>query len=133
MPEMMYPSTHPYSLKVLALTRICLANTLDTVSGFYDTWYQPANASLCIAGDFDAAEVKATIQKYYGAIEAKEAMTHTEIELPSKPQVTEKTIYDNVPLPAMLMMWHSPVVFQEGDAEADVLSSVLTGRADALD
>ena len=38
-------------------------------------------------------------------------MTHTEIELPSKPQVTEKTIYDNVPLPAMLMMWHSPVVF----------------------
>ena len=132
MPEMMYPSTHPYSLEGIGSHEDLLAATLDTVSGFYDAWYQPANASLCIAGDFNAAEVKATIQKYYGAIEAKEAMTHTEIELPTKPQVAEKTIYDNVPLPAMLMMWHSPVVFQDGDAEADVLSSVLTGRADAL-
>ena len=132
MPEMMYPASHPYSLEGIGSHEDLLAATLDTVGNFYDTWYQPANASLCIAGDFDAAVVKERIQSYYGQIEAKEAMTHVEVDLPTAPQIKEKTIYDNVPLPAMLMMWHSPVVFQEGDAEADVLSSVLTGRADAL-
>jgi zinc protease len=132
MPEMMYPAGHPYSLEGIGSHEDLLAATLDTVGNFYDTWYQPANASLCIAGDFDAEQVKAQIQAYYGKIEAKEAIEHVEIELPTVPQIKEKTIYDNVPLPAMLMMWHSPVVFKDGDAEADVLSSVLTGRADAL-
>jgi predicted Zn-dependent peptidase len=132
MPEMMYPSEHPYSLEGIGSHEDLMAATLDTVSQFYDQWYQPANASLCIAGDFNSTEVKERIQAYYGQIKAKEAMVHTEIDLPRQPQMAEKTITDNVPLPAMLMMWHSPVIFQEGDAEADVLSQVLTGRADAF-
>ena len=72
------------------------------------------------------------IQQYYGGIAAKSAIVHQKVEFPTAPQIKEKTIYDNVPLPAMVMMWHSPAMFEEGDATADVLSNVLSGRADAL-
>lgn len=132
MPEMMYPKEHPYHMEGIGSHEDLLAATLDTVSQFYDTWYQPANASLCVAGDFDSEQVLERIKEYYGGITAKNTIEHKTPELPKRPEVLDKVIYDNVPLPAMLLMWHSPSVFQEGDAEADILSSVLTGRADAL-
>ena len=132
MPEMMYPVDHPYHLEGIGSHEDLLAATLDTVNQFYDTWYQPANASLCVAGDFDAADVKAKIQEWYGRIEAKKVVKHQEYVLADKPQMAEKTVYDNVPLPAMLLMWHSPAFYADGDADADVLSNVLAGRADAI-
>lgn len=131
-PKMMYPSDHPYHLEGIGSHEDLLAATLKTVNNFYNTWYQPANASLCVAGDFDPIVVKQKIQEYYGGIQAKQASTHAQISLPTKPEMAEHTMYDKVPLPAMMMMWHSPVIFEQGDAEADVLASLLAGRADAV-
>lgn len=129
MPEMMYPSSHPYHLEGIGSHEDLLAATLDTVTQFYQDWYSPSNATLCVAGDFDSAQIKEAIGKYYGAIEKKEVQKHQNFSFPTTPVVKQKTITDSVPLPAMLMMWHSPAFFAAGDAEADVLASILAGQA----
>lgn len=129
MPEMLYPESHPYHLEGIGSHEDLLAANLNTVTQFYQDWYSPSNATLCVAGDFDKTQMKETIQKYYGSIKTKKVQTHQPFELPTQPIVKEKTITDSVPLPAMLLMWHSPAYFEEGDAEADVLSSILAGQA----
>ena len=38
---------------------------------WYRSWYKPNNATIVIAGDVDAKQVLATVEKYYGAVSAQ--------------------------------------------------------------
>ena len=130
-PEMLYPTEHPYFMEGIGSHEDLLAATLDTVSNFYADWYVPNNATLCVAGDFNSEDVKARIEEWYAPLQASEEISHQQIELPTMPIVMENTITDNISNPALLLIWHSPVLYQEGDAAADILSSVLAGQASA--
>ena len=57
------------------------AATLDDVKKFFSTFYAPNNAALVVVGDFDAKQVNAWIDKYFGPIPAA--------NLPPKPDITE--------------------------------------------
>ena len=57
------------------------AATLDDVSKFFKTFYAPNNAVLVVVGDFDPAQTKAWIEKYFGDIPSA--------QLPPKPDITE--------------------------------------------
>ncbi len=46
------------------------AASLDDVKEFFRTYYTPNNLSLVIAGDFDPAEAKRLVEKYFGPIPA---------------------------------------------------------------
>ncbi|WP_245776967.1 M16 family metallopeptidase [Sinomicrobium oceani] len=57
------------------------AANLRDVEDFFKTYYAPNNAALAVVGDFDKAETKAWIEKYFGGIPA--------VELPAQPDITE--------------------------------------------
>ena len=42
--------------------------TLDDVKAFFKKYYHPSNAILCIAGNFELADVKTMVQKWFGDI-----------------------------------------------------------------
>ena len=44
------------------------AATLDDVKEFFKTYYAPNNAAIAVVGDFDMAEAKKKIEKYFGDI-----------------------------------------------------------------
>ncbi len=46
------------------------AATLDDVKKFFTTYYAPNNAALVVVGDFDAAQTKSWIEKYFSRIPA---------------------------------------------------------------
>src|SRR5271168_3329949 len=48
------------------------AATLDDVRTFFKQYYAPDNAALAIVGDFDPAQAKELVAKYFGPIEATE-------------------------------------------------------------
>lgn len=52
--------------------------TLAQVQEYYQTYYQPSNATLAITGDFDSSTVLAKIQTYFGAIPSKPVTTAPE-------------------------------------------------------
>ena len=64
----LYPAGHPYSWSVIGSLADLDAASLDDVRAFYRRWYLPNNATLVIAGDFDRAQARAWIEKYFGEI-----------------------------------------------------------------
>ena len=68
LPELMYPADHPYHHPVIGSHADLEAATVDDVKGFFAKYYDPANASLVVAGDFDPIRTKARIEQLFGVI-----------------------------------------------------------------
>jgi zinc protease len=65
-----YPERHPYSWTVIGEIPDLRSATIEDVREFYRTYYVPGNATLAIAGDFDPAQAKELVVKYFDEIEA---------------------------------------------------------------
>ncbi len=68
LPALTYPSTHPYHHSLIGSMEHLSEASLEDVAEFFATWYTPDNAVLTIAGDFDMAEAKELVRKYFGGI-----------------------------------------------------------------
>jgi zinc protease len=64
----LYPKGHPYSWTVIGEMEDLTNATVDDVKAFHRKFYSPNNAYLVIAGDYDKAEVKKWVEKYFGEI-----------------------------------------------------------------
>jgi len=64
------------------------AATLADVKSFFKTYYAPNNAALAIVGDFDEAQTKGWIEKYFGSISRQPAAQKPDLAEPR--QAAEK-------------------------------------------
>ncbi|NBS58695.1 MAG: insulinase family protein, partial [Betaproteobacteria bacterium] len=62
-PKLMYPAGHPYSWPVIGSMADLSAASVDDVKNFFRQYYAPNNATIVVAGDVKAAEVKALVRK----------------------------------------------------------------------
>ncbi|RMB60955.1 insulinase family protein [Dokdonia sinensis] len=67
-----YPEGHPYNWQVIGELVDLQNATVEDVREFYDKYYGPNNATLVLAGDFDTAEAKEMIEKYFGEIKRRQ-------------------------------------------------------------
>jgi len=85
------------------------AATVDDVASFFRTYYAPNNATLVVAGDFDPAEAKKLVAKYFGDIPKQprpEAIDTTE---PASTAEIRKVVKDPLaPAPAVVVTWRGP-------------------------
>ncbi|HEU4563315.1 MAG TPA: pitrilysin family protein, partial [Gemmatimonadaceae bacterium] len=124
----LFPPSHPYSWPVIGSMADLSAASLEDVKSFFRTYYAPNNASLVIAGDFDADSAKAWVTRYFAAIPRGPQM-------PARPTVppvalqrdTFLVLEDRVQLPRMFETWHSVKLFADDDAALDVLAYILAG------
>ena len=126
-PEMMYPAGHPYAHSVIGSHEDLQAAGLADVIGFFDRWYVPCNASLVVAGDFDPAEVRLLIEGLFGGLPAAAVPERPACKAPDLPVTPFIKLTDNVQIPMSVLLWHTPAAMAEGDAELDLVSSILTG------
>lgn len=85
------------------------AATLEDVQAFFDTYYSPNNAVVVVVGDFDPAETKEFIQKYFAGIPSAELPATPDISEPK--QTKEKRFVKEDKLankPAMAVAYHMP-------------------------
>jgi len=131
--EALFPKGHPYDHTPIGSHADLTAATLADVQAFFKQYYVPANAVVTIAGDFDRTEAKALIQKYFGHLKAgkrAEKPTAEPVVLAENKHIVEK---DEVKLPRIHYAWHTPALLAQGDAEMDVLASVLAqGKSSRL-
>lgn len=125
-PALLYPKDHPYSWPVIGSMADLSAASLEDVSEFFRTYYAPNNASLCIAGDFQPAEAKKLVEKYFASIPAGPPVDRLESWKPELEGVRRAVLQDQVSLPRLFMVWHSPAWYTPGDAEMDILAGILT-------
>ncbi|MCB9742782.1 MAG: insulinase family protein [Alphaproteobacteria bacterium] len=132
-PEAMYPEGHPYAHPVIGSHEDLEAATVEDVVDFFRTWYHPANASLVVAGDFDPAEIKPLIERTFGHLSPQELPKREQPAPPDLPITPLIELEDQVGIPATMMLWHSPGAMQPGDAEMDILATILAdGRSSRL-
>lgn len=127
MDENLYPPTHPYHWPTIGSMDDLSAASYEDVVEFFKTYYTPNNASLAIAGDIDVEKTKAMVTKWFGEIPRGPSVSP--IETPPAVLTSEKRLIleDRVQLPRLYLAWLSPPLFAPGDAELDILSSVLAG------
>lgn len=125
--KLLYPEPHPYNGVVIGSHKDLEAATLQDVTGFFKTYYVPNNATLVIVGDFDPATIKATVEKYFGAIPGASEPPPLDVAMPVHKKESRSAQTDNVELSRVYMGWVTSPAFSAGDAELMMASSVLAG------
>jgi predicted Zn-dependent peptidase len=138
LPELMYPEGHPYHHPVIGSHQDLEAATVDDVKAFFAQNYDPANASLVVAGDFDPAAVKAQVDRLFAGLPSRGAPKDPGApgfsdEKTTLTSVVRETIPDDVELEKLVIAWQSPKHLTKADAELDLVSTALaTGKASRL-
>jgi zinc protease len=120
-----FPKGHPYSWSVIGSMADLNGATLKDLKRFFLEYYQPANACLCLAGDFDPAEAKAWISKYFAPLAAGKAPERPRPSSTPPPDV-RLTQGDRVSLPRVYWAWPSIPDEHPDSAPLDLLSDILT-------
>jgi zinc protease len=127
MSQALYPASNPYSWDVIGSMTDLSAASGDDVKNFFKLYYAPNNAILTIVGDFDAAQAKQWVTKYFGDIPKGAAITRPNVT-PVKLDKEVRLVYeDRVPLPRLYVRW--PTVGEKSDDRfaLQVLDSITAG------
>ncbi|MCK6603782.1 MAG: insulinase family protein [Ignavibacteriaceae bacterium] len=85
------------------------AANLEDVKSFFETYYAPNNAVVVVVGDFEYADAKAYIQKYFGKIKASALPDKPDISEPRQEKEKEFSKEDQLAnQPAIAMAYHMP-------------------------
>jgi len=126
-PEVMYAPEHPYHWPVIGSHADLEAATVADVRDFFDRFYRPSNASLVIAGDFDPAEARRLVDRYFGWMPSRPAPAAVTAAPATLAQDHRASVPDRVQLPRLRFEWHSPAMFADGDADLDMAAHILGG------
>ena len=132
--QALFPAPHPYHGAVIGSMEHLDAATLEDVQNFFRTWYAPANATLAIVGDFDEAQVKALVEKYFGSLpSAGEPKVHEVQPVSLDREIVIRHDETVATLPKVSVSWLTPALYADGDATADVLAMALSsGKSSRL-
>jgi zinc protease len=125
--KQLYPSDHPYNWQVIGSLEDLQNATLQDVKDFFNRWYVPNNVTLVIAGNFDPANAKTLIKKYFDEIPSGEAV----MDMPIRPGVIAETVKlyheDNFArVPQLTMVWPTVELYHPDSYALNVLSNYLT-------
>jgi zinc protease len=85
------------------------AATLEDVQKFFKQYYAPNNAVFVLNGNFEPAQAKQWIQKYFGVLPRVELAAKPDITEPRQEAPREKSRHDpKANRPALALGWHAP-------------------------
>jgi predicted Zn-dependent peptidase len=122
----LYPDWHPYHLPVDALGALDRIRP-DDVRAFARTWYGPDNASIALAGHFEAGHALSLIQKYFGPHSARTPPHRPLLPRLPPPGNLWLDVEALVVHPVALMAWRGPKVYTIED-RALTVAALLLGR-----
>ncbi|HEX5726799.1 MAG TPA: pitrilysin family protein [Longimicrobiaceae bacterium] len=132
---LLFPPDHPYHHSVIGSMADLEAASLDDVKDFFRTYYTPNNAVLTLCGDFDPAEARRLVERYFGPFPRGPEVP----PLPGRPvlepmklgrEVRER-VEAVVSLPRVYVAWRVPVYGTQDFYVADVVSELLAGGKSA--
>lgn len=124
--EALYPEGHPYRFLTIGRHEDLETANIADVKGFFSQWYVPSNATLTLAGDFESAQAKDLVKKWFGGFPKIKEPERTTVAMPALKATVRKDIDD--PFARLVRIhyaWHSPKIMSDEDFELDVVSTVL--------
>lgn len=119
---------HPYSGTVIGKVEHLDAASLEEFIAFKNKFYNPNNAVLVVAGDFDTVPTKEWIEQYFATIpNTGDAIQRNKIEEAPITETIEVTEYDpNIQIPLKLYAYRTPAMTDKDSFTIDLLSNILT-------
>jgi zinc protease len=116
----------PYSHSIIGSMADLDAARTEDVQAFFDLYYAPNNAILTVVGDFDSAETKALIERYFGDIPRGAPPPPVACSQPMSPGQIRKTWPDSkANLPAVLVAYRIPPSDHPDLPALDLLATIL--------
>ncbi|MGY1740711.1 MULTISPECIES: M16 family metallopeptidase [unclassified Blastococcus] len=85
------------------------SSTVEDAADFFDKYYAPGNAVLCVGGDLDVAETERLVQRWFGAVQARDVPPTAHTGEPSPTTVRSAVVEDRLaPAPAVALGWRVP-------------------------
>ena len=132
--HLLYPKGHPYYGDVIGSHADIEAARIADIRDFHQQFYTPNNASIAIAGDFDAAKLKELLTKYFGPIPAGPKVDPVTVVTPPITSQRRETVTDTVKLPQVTIAWLTPPAYTPGSYDVSAAMFALGGaKASRLD
>ncbi len=127
LPALCYPPEHPFHHSLIGSFEDLDAASLEDVSSFFRTWYTPDNAVLTIAGDFDPAEARSLVERYFGPVpRGGERPALPPLDLPPTfGEWRRELVPDDVMLPRIYLAFRSPPFGTDDYYAASLCSAIL--------
>ena len=119
---------HPYSSTVIGEVEHLDAASLEEFIAFKKKFYNPNNAVLVVAGDFDTPTTKEWIEQYFATIpNTGNVIQRNKIEEATITKTIDVTEYDpNIQIPLKLYAYRTPAMTDKDSYTIDLLSNILT-------
>jgi zinc protease len=125
--QAIYPQSNPYSWPVIGSMADLSAASEEDVKEFFRLYYAPNNAFLSIAGDFDAAQAKAWVSKYFGNFSSGKPVSRPAlgpVRLDSEKRLTYE---DRVQIPRLYIAWPTVGLNNDDRFALQVLTAITAG------
>ena len=130
--ETMYPDDHPYSWTVIGSLEDLEAATVADARAFFERWYVPNNVTVSITGDFDPAEARRLVERYFGEIPAGDPVPTSEPRPASLSDTVSLYYEDNFAnAPRLYMVWPGVREYHPDSYALNVLLDYLTEGKEA--
>jgi zinc protease len=119
---------HPYKRPGIGSIEDLQAATLTDVVAFHGTYYRPDNATLVVAGDFDAAQLDVWVDRYFGRV-ARAATPMPRLTAEEPAWTSDRSVGvtgPNVPLPAVAVLWLAPPVTSADTPALQIAAALLS-------
>jgi zinc protease len=128
----LFPANHPYHHPIIGYKEDLADLSGARLRSFYDKYYHPSRAVLCIVGDIDLDEVTTLAQKTFEGIE-NAAADHTPDFVPlSNSLVTHSsTIYRDVQEEQLGLYWRIPGLREGNHLVVSATEYILGGGLDS--
>ena len=125
--ENLFPENHPYHWPVIGSMEDLASASYQDVVDFFRKYYVPSNATLVIAGDVNVDTTKDLVETWFHDVPGGPAVPPQAAPPVFLTEQKRVVLEDRVQLPRLYIAWPTPPVFAPGDAEMDVLATILAG------
>ncbi len=125
---------HPYRWATIGSMEHLDAATLEEFQAFNNKFYVPNNATLVVAGQFDPAQARAWIDKYFGVIPKGAPVTREKIEeAPITTTIRARYEDPNIQIPMVVASYRTPSMKTRDARVLDMISTLLSdGKSSRL-
>jgi zinc protease len=100
--------------------------TMEEVKAFFYKHYAPNNAILVVAGDVDAAEIKALSQKWFAPIERRDVPVRNLPKEPRQTKARKLEVERDVPVDVLYKAFHMCARTHKDFYATDLISDILS-------
>lgn len=117
---------HPYQWATIGKEILHIEEAvMEDVKAFFHKFYNPSNAILCIAGNFELEQIKALVEKWYGDIPSGLKPARILSKEPAQKEMREQIIERKVPSDAFYYAFKMPERKNSDYFVVDILSDAL--------